>query len=918
MASVTYDGRSFMLDGRRVWIVGGSIHYARLPREDWADRIAAAKQAGLNTIETPVVWSRHEPRSGQFDFTGDNDLRHFVRLVGEAGMHVILRTGPFVGAGYDAGGIPAWLVSQADVVPRTASGPFLEACSRFITALAGQVKDLQVTSAGRGGPILLVQSEHAWTCGNDDLARAYLGELLRYLREAGISVPVVNSNGLWQAVEGEIECWAGSTDLLAISRQLMEVHPRHPRLVVDLRMGDHTVWGRAEPAAMSPEAALRAAAESLAGVSQFVLNPFAGGHAFGFAAGRSPQSADAYLTTRQDNGALVKADGERTPAYSMLRRLTMFASRFSRVLAHLDPDDRPVVLAPTDDENGPTIVPTRGSQGAVVFIFGKMGQKRAKPQHATLLLRDGSTLHAPVGSSGTAWCVFDVLLAGRSQLDYASLSAFAAVGSVLVVFGPAGSTGVVSVNGSPIEVTVPTGKNPDLHDHEGVCVVVASEEQLDSIQITDEGVLLGVAGFDEGGRPLATPGGKQYTFIAPDGKRAARKAEGSARRGGPARSVALRWEAAHITPYLTGESPRFAAIDGPADLSSLGAPYGYGWYRMQFRSAGPKKLRLAAPAAADRVQVFLDGQPCGVIGRGPGAHGELSLQLKKAQHNVVVLAENLGRPAGGQDLKPRKGLYGELYELAAFKAGRSKTVEGAPIELLSMRAPLWEVRVGDVTHPERVAWSFMHRRKSPIIVRISEVAWRGLVVLNGKPIHFFEPGADNDLLLEGEMLSRGNNTLELAVAADSVASEKLGDVLAALAKHTSFFEGVDTLGGKVDWAFAQWEAPSPTAYDPLPKSAKDAPVGPAWYRTEFETPESDRNLVLTIDGLSKGQMYLNGRHVGRYFASADGKAVPPQREYLLPRAWLAASGANELTLFDEHGGDPDKCTLQAVRRPDAG
>ncbi|MBZ0172037.1 MAG: beta-galactosidase, partial [Phycisphaerales bacterium] len=209
MASVTYDGRSFMLDGRRVWIVGGSIHYARLPRAEWAGRIAAARQAGLNTVETPVVWSRHEARPGQFDFGGDNDLRHFVQLVGEAGMHVILRTGPFVGSGYDAGGIPAWLLAQAGVEPRTGSGPFLEACSRYITALAGQIKDLQVTSTGKGGPILLVQSEHAWTCGHEELARAYLGELLRYLREAGISVPVINSNGLWQSVEGEIECWSG-------------------------------------------------------------------------------------------------------------------------------------------------------------------------------------------------------------------------------------------------------------------------------------------------------------------------------------------------------------------------------------------------------------------------------------------------------------------------------------------------------------------------------------------------------------------------------------------------------------------------------------------------------------------------------------------------------------------------------------
>lgn len=911
MASVTYDGRSFMLDGRRIWIAGGSIHYARLPRAEWAGRIGAARQAGLNTVETPVVWSRHETRAGQFDFTGENDLRHFVQLIGDAGMHLILRVGPFVGAGYDAGGIPAWLLAHEGVEPRTGNGPFLEACSRYITALAGQVKDLQVTSPGKGGPILLVQSEHAWTCGHEELARGYLGELLRYLREAGLSVPVINANGLWQAVEGEIECWSGAGDLLSISRQLVEVHPRYPRLIVDLRLGDATVWGKAEPEPVSGEQVVRAASEALAGVSQFVLQPFAGGQTFGFGAGRLAHDAEGFITTRHDNGALVKADGERTGAYSIVRRVTMFAGRFGKVLAHLDPDDRPVAVLPSM-EGGPTVVSARGSQGSVVFVFGEPHKRGRAVQTARLLLRDGSILEAPVGSCGTSWCLFDVLIGSRAQLDYCSLCAFAMVGNVLVCFGPAGSTGVVCVNGSPLEATVPAGKTPEVHQHEGVCLVIASEEQLDGIQVTDDGVLIGVSGFDESGAPIATPGGKKYTLLTPEGKSVERTAESVSRRGTPSRQLGATWEMAGTEEYVTGSSPRYAAISGPSSLSSLGAPYGYGWYRMRFRSTVAKRVRIAAPQAADRLAVFLDGEPVGMFGRGPGASGEITLQLKKTDHTLVILAENLGRPAGGQDIKPRKGLFGELYELAAFRAGRSKTVEGPPVELLGFKAPLWEVRQGDVTHPERVAWSFVHRKKSPVIIRLGEVAVRGLVLLNGKPIHFFEPGADNDLALDQDSLNRGNNTIELAVAADSVPEAHLGEALAELSRNTTFLEGKDTLGGKVEWAFAQWEPPSPTAFDPVSKGAP----GPVWYQAEFETPEPDRNVILTIAGLSKGQFYLNGRHVGRYFVASGGKAVPPQTEYLLPRSWMREDGPNELRLFDEHGGDPTRCTLAAVRKAD--
>ena len=102
-----------MIDGRRIWLVSGRVPYARLPRETWGDRIQAAKLAGLNCIETPVFWNRHEARPGRFDFTGDNDLRHFIDRVGKAGLFCILSIGPFIDSSWDFGGLPAWHVLVA-------------------------------------------------------------------------------------------------------------------------------------------------------------------------------------------------------------------------------------------------------------------------------------------------------------------------------------------------------------------------------------------------------------------------------------------------------------------------------------------------------------------------------------------------------------------------------------------------------------------------------------------------------------------------------------------------------------------------------------------------------------------------------------------------------------------------------------
>ena len=107
MASVTHDGHTFSIDGRRVWVVSGTVHYARIPPELWRARLLAARRAGLNCIETPVVWGLHEPHPGHIEFGGAVDLGKFLKLVHELVMHAIVRVGPYVGEGYDLGGLPS-------------------------------------------------------------------------------------------------------------------------------------------------------------------------------------------------------------------------------------------------------------------------------------------------------------------------------------------------------------------------------------------------------------------------------------------------------------------------------------------------------------------------------------------------------------------------------------------------------------------------------------------------------------------------------------------------------------------------------------------------------------------------------------------------------------------------------------------
>src|ERR1700674_5343577 len=94
-------GPQFVVDGHALQIISGEMHYPRIPREYWRDRMKKARAMGLNTISTYVFWNLHEPRPGVFDFTGQNDVAAFVRTAQEEGLYVILRPGPYVCSEWD-------------------------------------------------------------------------------------------------------------------------------------------------------------------------------------------------------------------------------------------------------------------------------------------------------------------------------------------------------------------------------------------------------------------------------------------------------------------------------------------------------------------------------------------------------------------------------------------------------------------------------------------------------------------------------------------------------------------------------------------------------------------------------------------------------------------------------------------------
>ena len=183
-------GEHFLLDGKPFQIIAGDMHYTRVPRPYWRDRMRKMKAMGLNTLTTYVFWNLHEPKPGQFDFTGNLDIAAYVRTAQEEGLWVIVRPGPYVCTEWEFGGFPAWLLATPDMKVRSADPRFLKSAANYMRQVGRQLAPLQIT---RGGPVIMVQVENEYGSFGDD--KVYLDAVRRMIVEAGFDVTLFTSDG---------------------------------------------------------------------------------------------------------------------------------------------------------------------------------------------------------------------------------------------------------------------------------------------------------------------------------------------------------------------------------------------------------------------------------------------------------------------------------------------------------------------------------------------------------------------------------------------------------------------------------------------------------------------------------------------------------------------------------------------------
>ncbi|XP_071726484.1 beta-galactosidase 9 [Rutidosis leptorrhynchoides] len=159
--NVSYDHRALIIDGQRRMLVSAGIHYPRATPEMWPDLIAKSKEGGADVVQTYVFWSGHEPVRGQYNFEGRYDLVKFVKLVGESGLYLHLRIGPYVCAEWNFGGFPVWLRDIPGIVFRTENAPFKQEMQRFVKKIVDLMRE-EALFSWQGGPVIMLQIENEY------------------------------------------------------------------------------------------------------------------------------------------------------------------------------------------------------------------------------------------------------------------------------------------------------------------------------------------------------------------------------------------------------------------------------------------------------------------------------------------------------------------------------------------------------------------------------------------------------------------------------------------------------------------------------------------------------------------------------------------------------------------------------------
>ena len=923
MKTITYDEKSFLIDGTRIWINGGETHYFRLPREEWRDALLRIKRAGLNTVCTYIAWNFHEQEKDCFDFTGDHDLGHYIDLAAELGLYVMVRPGPYICSEWEGGGIPGWLCAEGVLRYREDDPVYIARLRRWFDELLPIISSRQIT---RGGPVITIQNENEYPGGWDDSMRRYIAGINVFFRKHGIDIPVLACN-----VHGASDTLCkinDSTDpndqildsdmiltynhyLVAPVYDLKKQRPDHPLIVTEFWSGSPMWWGNhvcdKDGGWPTTRDMGRASYEFAASGTQLCLYMFEGGTNFAFWGGCNIAASYASSYPVRDGGRLADK-------YYGLHPALNFCGTFGDILA--DSEIVPDQTGLRADE-GVLLTVKRSGAGCLVFVSAADGRR-----NTALTLLNGKRLDVHWGEVDASVHPYGLRVTDSVTVDYTNLCLLARSGNILALYGEAGTEGVISVNG--VEHNFHIGYHAVETKIIGdITVAIADEEMARRCWVVEDDMI--IFGPDFVGEKNEVG---EYTLYNGISTPNTVICEGQAHRSIPAVYHPANDSLPALEDWRIARCPELAGgldwkpVDEPKSHELLGFPLGYVWYKASWDSPSNDVMKMYLPNTPNRVSVFVNGRYTGTHAErrwvrmrdeyshpADWAFEELTVEVRKGSNEFVFLSDNQGH---NYDVPISVGIQGATSLGSSMVDITPRVCEPRPVSENAFRflynrryrtaEPLPGVEFELVLEPDEQAFIVTHGIQAWLTVDGEDVL----------PMSWPESPWTMFPQIKRWI------TWQLTGGVNKVCIQHAGEQN-DVREHIMVYKA--PLSGKLsNWQYKPWE-PSVEFVTPgegyegttdnsppilLPVGGYVARKGrdltPACYETHFTMPLGNRPVYLDIGEMRKGQIYLNGINTGRFW-----KFGGTQDLYYLPRAWMKPE--NTLVIFEELGLPPQKAQL---------
>lgn len=310
---------NFYLNDEPFRIIAGAIHYFRVPREYWRDRLIKLKACGFNTVETYIAWNLHEMKEGEYDYSDMLDLEAFLEEAKELGLYAIVRPGPYICSEWDFGGLPWWLLKSDSMHLRCMDKEYLAAVDRFYDDFIPRITKHQITE---GGNIILIQVENEYGSFGDD--SEYIRYIAKGLKDRGITVPLFTSDGAeTQMLTGgtvpEIHKTANfGSRAKEQFEALRKYQPDGPLMCTEYWNGWFDHWTE-EHHHRDPKEAAENFDEILSMGASISAYMFHGGTNFGYMNGANCYDKYEPTVSSYDDDAPVNESGELTEKYFLFR-----------------------------------------------------------------------------------------------------------------------------------------------------------------------------------------------------------------------------------------------------------------------------------------------------------------------------------------------------------------------------------------------------------------------------------------------------------------------------------------------------------------------------------------------------------------------------------------------------------------------